>query len=51
MMSIWLLETCRELEQTNIRKRIVLQVGYLKKLKIYATCFGQADRSQEFKST
>ena len=31
MMSTWLLETCRELEQTNIRKRIVRQVGYLQR--------------------
>ena len=28
MMSTWLLETCRELESTNIRKIIVRQVGY-----------------------
>jgi len=31
IMSMWLLETCRELEQTNIRKRIVHHVGYLQR--------------------
>jgi len=34
MTSTWLLETCRELEETNIRKRIVRQVGYSQGLKL-----------------
>ena len=34
MMSTWLLETYREMEETNIRKRIVRQVGYLQRVTI-----------------
>ena len=34
MTSTWLLETCRELEKTNIIKRIVRQVVYLQKIVI-----------------
>ena len=33
MMSNWLLETCRELEKTDIRKRTVRQVGRLQRFK------------------
>jgi len=32
MISTWLFETCTELELTNIRNRIVCQVGYLQRL-------------------
>ena len=40
-MSIWLLETCKELEQTNIRKRSVRQVGYLQRKWFSAECFNK----------
>ena len=34
MMCTWMLEICRELEKTNIIKRIVRQVVYLQKIVI-----------------